>query len=76
MVYGNTVENYLEGCTVQHVIPGYASLDEMAFHVLESVESDYNTMMMSVGVLELAHLEESGSEVVYRFFCSNIYFIK
>lgn len=65
MVYGN-VENYLEGCTVQHVIPGYASLDEMAFHVLESVESDYNAMMMSVGVMELAHLEENGSEMVYE----------
>ena len=64
MVY--TTENYLEGCTPKNVIPAYASLDEMAFHVLESVERDYNAIMMSVGVSELAHLEATGAEIVYE----------
>lgn len=69
-VYNNsnvsTVENFLEGVKGVDIVPGYASFDEMAFFVIEAAESDYNDMMMQVGIQELACLESSGTEVVYE----------
>lgn len=59
-------ENYLEGSTPTNVIPSYATLDEMAFHVIESSEADFNAMMMECGVIELAYVEENHQEMVYE----------
>ena len=69
-VYSNfesDTKNYLEGCQPNvSVIPGYAALDEMAFHVVEASEIDFNKMMIECGVEELYHLEESKTEMVYE----------
>lgn len=43
-----------------NVIPGYASVEESALYVIESMEDNFNTMMQTIGVTELQHFEESG----------------
>lgn len=64
---GNETENYLEGCQPNmSVIPKYATLDEMAFHIIEASETDFNKMMVECGVEELYHLEESKTEMIYE----------
>lgn len=63
---GTATENFLEGSQAVNVIPGYAAMDEMAFHVIESCEADFNAMMMECGVLELAYVEENHCEMIYE----------
>jgi hypothetical protein len=69
-VYSNNYEydeNFLEGCTPDNnVIPEYASLNEMAYHVIESSIADYNQMMMEFGIRELAYVEENHRELIYE----------
>lgn len=68
MVYGqnNNTENFLEGVKGIDVVPGFANFDEMVFHVAEASEADFNSMMMQIGVQELAFLEENKTEMVYE----------
>lgn len=42
-----------------NVIPAYASIDESALYVIESMEANFNSMLESVGIEELQHFEES-----------------
>ena len=65
-VGGGNVEDFLEGSLALNVIPGYAGINEMVFHVMESTEQDYNSIMMECGVRELMHLEETGTEMIYE----------
>jgi hypothetical protein len=59
-------EDYLVGVQASNVIPSYASFDEMAFHVAEASEADFNALMMECGVIELAYMEENHAEMVYE----------
>ncbi len=67
-VYGTNYssEDYLAECTPVNVIPSYASIDEMAYHVLESTEEDFNKIWMEAGVRELAYMEENHTEMIYE----------
>ena len=65
--YTTNEENYLEGCNPNvDVIPSYATLHEMSYHVIEASEADFNRIMMECGVSELYHLESSGTEMIYE----------
>ncbi len=72
MVYGNNTaslvetEDFLANSTPIHVIPSYASVNEMVYYVIESSEQDFNNFMMNIGISELNHLEESGTEMIYE----------
>lgn len=70
MIYGGNItvdtEDYLSECNPVNVIPAYASINEMVYHVIESSEEDFNSIMMECGVIELNHLEETGMEMVYE----------
>lgn len=49
------------------VIPDYVmSFSEAALYVAESINADYNSLMESIGVEELAVFESTGMEIVYE----------
>lgn len=49
------------------VIPDYVmSFSEAALYVAESINSDYNHLMESIGIEELAVFESTGMEIVYE----------
>lgn len=49
------------------VIPDYVmSFSEAALYVAESIDKDYNNLMESIGIEELAVFESTGMEIVYE----------
>lgn len=50
----------MDSKNIINVIPTYASVEESALYVIESMESNFNAMMESVGIEELQTFEESG----------------
>lgn len=49
------------------VIPDYVmSFSEAALYVAESINADYNSLMESIGIEELAVFESTGMEIVYE----------
>lgn len=50
----------MDSKNIIRVIPDYASVEESALYVIESVEESFNLMMESIGIEELQGFEETG----------------
>lgn len=58
--------NYLENVSTINVIPSYASFNESMYYVIESIEKDYNNMLMDIGLNELAIIESGNIEAIHE----------
>ena len=56
--------DYLQGTKTSNIIPAYASVEESALYVIENGEREFNNIIKTIGLKELAFTEATGTEVV------------
>lgn len=61
---------------INHVVPEYAPFNEAYFYLQEATEADWNSMVRSIGIMELGIFEATGTEVVYEADGENIKGVK